>query len=379
MCRRSDFLRNRTPKRRTQPLTNSGNISTNSAASTNTITSHEEEKEDGASLTENGPEKAPKSTNAESTSPTRPHSHRRRERYCKALQPSLLLPTDTGESKPPASSLNDSMKCSPLKPPIEEVTPEPPRKSRRRPVTLDSLDDFSPASANAVSTSSSPPSDLSLPKAKHNTQGWLWLKKRSSASFGNRYVKRWCVFKHNTLYYYRNKEEKNAEGLILLHGFTISPLPAEGGGRSGRYSFRVYNEWTRFVFAADSEGARTRWMNMLGLAAIGQSACLWTSPIGGFHPGYLPAPSNTEVGAEAAGTSEKEAVEPNPRLVEPSGSQASDGENTSRRQPVVGDSCFYDSLVELQLEVIFIFHFSRPSTGAHQVLTYPPLRGFNKM
>lgn len=183
------------------------------------------------------------------------------------------------------------------------------RKNRQRPVTLGSLDDF-------AST-----------KLQTNSQGWLWLKKRTSTSFGSRYVKRWCVFKHNTLYYYRNQDEENAEGLILLHGFTISPVSSESG-RSGRYPFRVYNEWTRFVFAADSEGARTRWMNMLGLAAIGQSAYLLTSPIGGFYPGYLPSSSKVVEGKDLTTAS-------SPRLLEPPRPHTSGGENSSRRQPVV--------------------------------------------
>ena len=296
--------------------------------------SHEEKKEEGNIFTETGLQKLRRSTDTESstlnghlrapTPPSRPHSHPCHERH------SLLLPTDAGVSQPPSST-------SPFNTSVVDITTVSSHKSRRRPVTLGSLDDFSPSSGNAVPKSSSPPSSLSLPKAKDNSQGWLWLKKRYSASFGNRYVKRWCVFKHNTLYYYRSKEETNAEGLILLHGFTISPLATEGVGRSGRYPFRVYNEWTRFVFAADSEGARTRWMNMLGLAAIGQSACLWTSPIGGFHPGYLPSLSSTKTRSEAMVKNETGVIEANPLLLEPPKSEASDVDNKSRRQLVVSD------------------------------------------
>ncbi|VEL43471.1 unnamed protein product [Protopolystoma xenopodis] len=60
-------------------------------------------------------------------------------------------------------------------------------------------------------------------------QGWLWLKQ--SNSFTSKYVKRWCVFKHNTLYYYRNPEDESAEGLIHLHGFTITPSVEVKSGR----------------------------------------------------------------------------------------------------------------------------------------------------
>ncbi|KAL3315055.1 hypothetical protein Ciccas_006316 [Cichlidogyrus casuarinus] len=111
-------------------------------------------------------------------------------------------------------------------------------------------------------------------------QGWLLLKK--SNSFSSKYVKRWCVFKHNSLYYYRNPE--SAEGLILLHGFTISPRAEV---KSSRYAFHVYNDWVRFVFASESEQDRSKWMNKLGLAAIGLSSAVRTARIGGFHPGYV--------------------------------------------------------------------------------------------
>ncbi|KAL5967997.1 Connector enhancer of kinase suppressor of ras 3, partial [Taenia solium] len=326
--RRSDFLRNRTPKRRTQPLPNSANTSATSAVTIAANISHEEEKEEEVELAEAvASEKTITKVELESTTT---------ECYSQTLQPSPFLSvsirdhTKTSEPPPPPSP-NESEFHAPIMSSFE-VTTTPPHSNRRRPVTLGSLDDFSAGSGAAASASSTPPSSLSLTRAKNNCQGWLWLKKRTSTSFGNRYVKRWCVFKHNTLYYYRNQEEENAEGLILLHGFTISPVATEGG-RSGKYPFRVYNEWTRFVFAADSEVARTQWMNMLGLAAIGQSACLWTSPIGGFYPGYLPAPPGSETAVE------KEMVEINPRLLEPPRPHTSGGETSSHRQPVTIHRC----------------------------------------
>ncbi|VDK32011.1 unnamed protein product [Taenia asiatica] len=345
--RRSDFLRNRTPKRRTQPLLNSANTSATSAVTIAANISHEEEKEEEVELAEAvASEKTMAKVELESTttedrlkdpvSLSRSYSRVHQERYSQTLQPSSFLSvsirdhTKTPEPPPPPSP-NESEFHAPIGSSFE-ITTTPPHSNRRRPVTLGSLDDFSTGSGAAVSASSTPPSSLSLTRAKNNCQGWLWLKKRTSTSFGNRYVKRWCVFKHNTLYYYRNQEEENAEGLILLHGFTISPVATEGG-RSGKYPFRVYNEWTRFVFAADSEVARTQWMNMLGLAAIGQSACLWTSPIGGFYPGYLPAPPGTETAVE------KEMVEMNPRLLEPPRPHTSGGETSSRRQPVTIHRC----------------------------------------
>ncbi|KAF5399196.1 hypothetical protein PHET_07354 [Paragonimus heterotremus] len=60
---------------------------------------------------------------------------------------------------------------------------------------------------------------------KGDWQGWLWLKK--SNPLASKYVKRWCVFKNATLYYYRNLEDDCAEGVINVHGFTITPGPTE--------------------------------------------------------------------------------------------------------------------------------------------------------
>lgn len=326
--RRSDFIRNRTPKRRTQPLlpNNSANTSATSSATATSSISHKEKVDE--SFTSEAPEPVEQLGLIDSksfktlASLSRSHSRPRHERYCQGFQSSLLIPSkEELATEALIESEGVATNCS-----------TPLRKNRRRPVTLGSLDDFaSSGGGNATSASSTPPSNLSLSKVQSNSQGWLWLKKRTSTSFGNRYVKRWCVFKHNTLYYYRSQDEENAEGLILLHGFTISPVANESV-RSGRYPFRVYNEWTRFVFAAESEGARTRWMNMLGLAAIGQSACLWTSPIGGFFPGYLP--SSVQVREKEKEASVVAAL--NPRLLEPPRPHTSGGENPSRRHPVVG-------------------------------------------
>lgn len=353
--RRSDFLRNRTPKRRTQPLSNPANPSTSSAVNITANISHEEKEEEvelaeAAALEKTLAKVELESTTTEDrlkppTSLSRSHSRPRQERYCQTLQPSTFPSSastrdHTKTSEPPLPPSPNECESHALARSPFEITTAPPHANRRRPVTLGSLDDFSAGSGAAASASSTPPSSLSLTRAKNNCQGWLWLKKRTSTSFGNRYVKRWCVFKHNTLYYYRNQEEENAEGLIPLHGFTISPVATESG-RSGRYPFRVYNEWTRFVFAADSEVARTRWMNMLGLAAIGQSACLWTSPIGGFYPGYLLAPPGTATAVE------KEVVGISPRLLEPPRPHTSGGENLLRRQPVVSLAMIFNCILTL--------------------------------
>ncbi|CAH8663050.1 unnamed protein product [Schistosoma haematobium] len=126
-------------------------------------------------------------------------------------------------------------------------------------------------------------------------QGWLWLKKTNPLT--SKYVKRWCVYKNSTFYYYRNPEDDSAEGLILLHGFTITPAVS---AKSGKFAFSIFNDWVRFVFASDSEIDRSKWMNKLGLASIGLSSTIPNSRIGGFNPGYvvLCDSKNNEVKAE---------------------------------------------------------------------------------
>ncbi|TNN13259.1 Connector enhancer of kinase suppressor of ras 2 [Schistosoma japonicum] len=127
-------------------------------------------------------------------------------------------------------------------------------------------------------------------------QGWLWLKKTNALT--SKYVKRWCVYKNSTFYYYRNPEDESAEGLILLHGFTITPAVSV---KSGKFAFSVFNDWVRFVFASDSELDRSKWMNKLGLASIGLSSTIPTSRIGGFNPGYMVSHNsrNNEIKSEA--------------------------------------------------------------------------------
>lgn len=60
-------------------------------------------------------------------------------------------------------------------------------------------------------------------------------------------------------------------------------------------AFYILNDWVRFVFASDSELDRSKWMNKLGLAAIGISSTVPTSRIGGFNPGYILAKRSEEL------------------------------------------------------------------------------------
>ncbi|VDD74568.1 unnamed protein product [Mesocestoides corti] len=348
--RRSDFLRNRTPKRRTQPISTSQSSTTPSTISNITAQpataniSPEEELEEPKQSTL-AVRHSSASNEAKLKAPvaiTRSHSQPRDGLFLPAPKPSCAPITPSRESTNSTESFNErspvpfESACQVVatgpSPVSVETSAPAPRKNRRRPATISSIEDFSASPASPA------PLNLSFNKStkrlsckalgKGHCQGWLWLKK--TASFATKYVKRWCIFKHNTLYYYRNPADAYAEGLILLHGFTISPTSE--GSRSGRYPFLVYNDWTRFVFATDNEGSRTRWMNMLGLAAIGQPACMWTTPIGGFHPGYLTASSKLA-------TEKRSLPLPlSPTLLEPPRLHTSSGDN-SRRTHVAIHRC----------------------------------------
>ncbi|KER24665.1 hypothetical protein T265_07713 [Opisthorchis viverrini] len=116
------------------------------------------------------------------------------------------------------------------------------------------------------------------------SNGWLWLKR--SNTLLSKYGKRWCVFKNSTLYYYRHVEDQVAEGMINMNGFTVTPAPEV---KYGRYPFYVHNDWIRFIFAAETETERTRWMNLLAMPSITLPDINENrSPrVGGFGPGHL--------------------------------------------------------------------------------------------
>ncbi|TGZ75031.1 hypothetical protein CRM22_000617 [Opisthorchis felineus] len=116
------------------------------------------------------------------------------------------------------------------------------------------------------------------------SNGWLWLKR--SNTLLSKYGKRWCVFKNSTLYYYRHVEDQVAEGMVNMNGFTVTPAPEV---KYGRYPFYVHNDWIRFIFAAETETDRTKWMNLLAMPSITLPDTNENrSPrVGGFGPGHL--------------------------------------------------------------------------------------------
>ncbi|XP_052088108.1 CNK3/IPCEF1 fusion protein-like isoform X1 [Mytilus californianus] len=97
-------------------------------------------------------------------------------------------------------------------------------------------------------------------------EGWLY-KKRSDrgGAFSSKWVKRWCVMKNYNLFYYKNKVDQKAEGVIHLPAFQVSPAPEV---KTSKYAFKIHNLGTSFLFSSDRQEDMKKWMNKMGLAAI---------------------------------------------------------------------------------------------------------------
>jgi len=96
-------------------------------------------------------------------------------------------------------------------------------------------------------------------------QGWLWKKREDVSMLASKWVKRWCILKRNNLYYFKDKEDEKAQGMVYLPGFKISPAPEI---KSRKYAFKAHHSGTTFYFASDRQDDMGKWMNKMGLAAI---------------------------------------------------------------------------------------------------------------
>ncbi|KAF7244923.1 Connector enhancer of kinase suppressor of ras 2 [Varanus komodoensis] len=153
-------------------------------------------------------------------------------------------------------------------------------------------------------------------------EGWLWKKKDAKGYFIQKWKKYWFVLKDSSLYWYTNQNDEKAEGFISLPEFRIdraiecrrkqttcdikqfaetcsfgddngeqpepphcllapSSQPVKEGSRSkneeeqrvvmaAQCAFKACHPKIKsFYFATDSLEEMNRWMNRLGLAAIG--------------------------------------------------------------------------------------------------------------
>ncbi|XP_060072905.1 CNK3/IPCEF1 fusion protein-like isoform X2 [Ylistrum balloti] len=100
-------------------------------------------------------------------------------------------------------------------------------------------------------------------------QGWLWKgKNRGDGPLTRNWVKRWCVLKHQNMFFFKDKEDMKAEGVIHLPAFLVAPV-SEKEIRTKKFAFKVHNSGTTFIFASERMEDMTKWMVKFGLAAIG--------------------------------------------------------------------------------------------------------------
>uniref|UniRef100_A0A8C1GUA5 Uncharacterized protein n=1 Tax=Cyprinus carpio TaxID=7962 RepID=A0A8C1GUA5_CYPCA len=97
-------------------------------------------------------------------------------------------------------------------------------------------------------------------------EGWLWKKKDATGYFTQKWKKYWFVLKDSNLYWYTNQNDEKAEGFISLPEFRIDRAIE----CRRKHAFKACHPKIKsFFFATDHLEEMNRWMNRLGLAAIG--------------------------------------------------------------------------------------------------------------
>ncbi|XP_053570932.1 connector enhancer of kinase suppressor of ras 2-like [Bombina bombina] len=97
-------------------------------------------------------------------------------------------------------------------------------------------------------------------------EGWLWKKKDAKGYFTQKWKKYWFILKDSSLYWYTNQNDEKAEGFISLPEFRIDRAIE----CRKKHAFKACHPKIKsFFFATDCLEEMNRWMNRLGLAAIG--------------------------------------------------------------------------------------------------------------
>uniref|UniRef100_A0A8C2H2M8 Si:ch211-26b3.4 n=1 Tax=Cyprinus carpio TaxID=7962 RepID=A0A8C2H2M8_CYPCA len=97
-------------------------------------------------------------------------------------------------------------------------------------------------------------------------EGWLWKKKDATGYFTQKWKKYWFILKDSNLYWYTNQNDEKAEGFICLPEFRIDRAIE----CRRKHAFKACHPKIKsFFFATDHLEEMNRWMNRLGLAAIG--------------------------------------------------------------------------------------------------------------
>ncbi|KAF7707187.1 connector enhancer of kinase suppressor of ras 2-like isoform X2 [Silurus meridionalis] len=99
-------------------------------------------------------------------------------------------------------------------------------------------------------------------------EGWLWKKKDGKGYFTQKWKKYWFILKDSSLYWYTNQNDEKAEGFISLAEFRIDRATE----CRRKFAFKAcHTKIKSFFFATECLEEMNRWMNRLGLAAIGYS------------------------------------------------------------------------------------------------------------
>ncbi|XP_067675863.1 connector enhancer of kinase suppressor of ras 2-like isoform X1 [Haliotis asinina] len=100
---------------------------------------------------------------------------------------------------------------------------------------------------------------------KGDCEGWLLKRKMSRGILSKSWAKRWCILKTSNLFYYKEKDDLKAEGVIHLPAFQVSPATDI---KTKKSAFKIHNPGTTFYFASERQDDMSKWMNKMGLAAI---------------------------------------------------------------------------------------------------------------
>ncbi|XP_038048074.1 CNK3/IPCEF1 fusion protein-like isoform X2 [Patiria miniata] len=96
-------------------------------------------------------------------------------------------------------------------------------------------------------------------------QGWLHKKNETKQTFRSNWVEMWFVLKDFVLYYYKNKTDTKAKGVLCLPGYLVS----EASESKRENAFKASHKGTKPIyFAAHRRQDMEKWIRKLGLAAI---------------------------------------------------------------------------------------------------------------
>uniref|UniRef100_A0A8C7ZEZ4 Si:ch211-26b3.4 n=1 Tax=Oryzias sinensis TaxID=183150 RepID=A0A8C7ZEZ4_9TELE len=150
---------------------------------------------------------------------------------------------------------------------IEEEPEGPSRESRRDSTRRSRRKSRNPSSPSFPIKSTFYRRRISCKDLGHgDCEGWLWKKKDAKGYFTQKWRKYWFVLKESCLYWYTNQNDEKAEGFISLPEFRIDRAIE----CRRKFAFKACHPKIKsFFFATDCLEEMNRWMNRLGLAAIG--------------------------------------------------------------------------------------------------------------